>query len=1161
MANRHRRRSLNILNPLKPLTPLIPVTDPSDSGPSTSTTTSAVLKKRNPMPSCSSPLASPTSSPVSNTDLEWVNSRGSGDKPLPKRRPGSLHKGRPSSIFGSLRSLKSLPGEDEGLVRLDSAPSSVRSAHSGPGQGSSADILDVFGGAVLHHGEVQCTGGIFRKKNQYLVLTETHLVKFRNHARAAEVFMTVADSPEKSGFARHSRMSSSGSLPDLYASDSYSAVRLHYIVAVHRLDDGRPYFSIEIAYVDTKANVSSVMVLQLHDPREAELWMSVIRSAAAKARLVDPLPLTKELVEYTARALEQERDYDPERCFIFQVVQRASKSGFRSSTDDLAKLTSNTCILAVAVHKIHLIPLPKSPRNASSTSLLDMIGVSHGIMNLTSLSVQSLDDKFELNFRVPLQRSLIVCLASASVNDIAICIRQAADYLRPLWLEQPFTWNVPQTLDEGVVPIVASEEDCACFDRTLTAYCAGYGLDTSIIQYTVEYEGEDTPIFQLLPPSNGRRQVYSMLELLAIMRALRYNEFFKTISFANIKLDLLHGLYDQHGWEHVPWTTRSGEPLLIPDQENSRLLVQEIQALALKSSKLRRLDFSFCLSKKAPVEGSPNEGSGICEALFPLCAKQLTNVDWIILNGNNLEDVDIDFLYAAGINPSSHFRAIELRGCGLMDRGLETVLQALSHQGTTLESLNLSGNSARIRPKFLEEQIQQFNYIRKVDLSALSRSSGPEPLIPSSILLQWKLEELNLDQIPLNEGSVQALCVYLKSSQSDTLRELHLNQCQLTGSDVAMLLRAMDRGSGNVRSLHFFASENRMEKYHEKFVHAVGRSLTPTHITMQMLEYSHEHYFGELMDGLAKNRSLKYLDVSKASLPVDASDGTSEALRKMFAKNRTLEVLDISGEEAHLEVVNFGIGLNHALTGLKKNRTLKVLVVEHQKLGLQGVSTLASVLEENRGLREIHCENNEVNLQAFTVLVNSLERNTSLLYLAPMDSDRVRCLKKVDREMDSVRGTSASLSARATVKKTLGAAIAGQRSITHLLYDRSKPGAAAPPPPPPKAGAHIYSSDKEAQAVVVSLTQQWEREASRLRSYLQRNYELVQGMGDGVLAGSGELRVNERTGRVEMGAGLDKEVGVSSHEDSSSDGEDLLDLDEKDDIQGALMMMSRRSRI
>lgn len=1165
MADRNRRRSLNILSSLKPLTPLTAVSDASDAGPSVPASPPTVLKKRNQIPSYSSPSASPTGSPISNPEVEWINSkRSSGERVLTKRRPGSLNKTRPASLFGSLRSLKSLPSEDEGLVRLDSTPGSVRSAHSGPGQGLSGEMLDIFGGAVLHHGEVQCTAGIFRKKNQYLVLTETHLVKFKTHGRAAEVFTTITQPTGKAVPARHSRMSSSGSLPELYTPDSYSAVRLNHIIAVHRLDDGRPYFSIEIAYTDGKTKAATAMVLQLHDPREAELWMSEIRSAAEKARLLDPFPLTQDVVEYAARVMEQDRDYDIGNCSIFQVVQRATKSGFRSSTDDLAKLTSNTCILAIGVHKIHLIPFLKSPRNASSTSLAESVGVSHGIMTLTHVSVQSLDDKFELNFRVPLQRSSFLCLASVNVTDIALRIRLAADYLRPEWLEQPFTWNVPQSLDEKVLPVSAGDGDYASLDRTLVAYCAGYGLDTHNIKYSVEYVGEDAPIFQLLPPSDGQRQTYSLLELLAIMRALRYNESFKTISFAYVNLDILSGMRDHHGWEHVPWTTKSGEPLLIADQEKSRLLVQEVQALALKSSRLRRLDFSFCLSKKAS-DSSPDEGSGICEALFPLCSKQLTNVDWVVLNGIHLADADIDFLYAAGIKPSSHFRAIELRSCGLMDRSMDTVLRAISHQGSTLESLNLSGNPSRIVPQSLEEHTQKFNYIRKIDLSCMSRSSGPEPLIPANVLLRWKLEELNLSGIAMNAGSLDALSNYLKSPQSDTLRELQLNKCQLTGSGVASLFRAMHRGPASIRYLHFYASENRIEQHHEKFVHAVSRSVTPRYVTMRMLEYSHEHYFGELMDGLAKNRSLQFLDISKASLPVDASDGTSEALRRMFTKNRTLEILDISGEEAHLEAVHFGIGLNHALTGLKKNRTLRVLLIEHQKLGLQGVSTLASVLEENRGLREIHCENNDVNLQAFTVLVNSMERNTTVLYLPAMDNDRFRSLKKVDQEIDNLRTSSQPTSTRAAMKKTLGAAMMGQRSFTTLLYDRSKlgPYLLSPPKAAGSSSARTSSNDKEAKAVVGSLAQQWEREDSRLRYFLQRNWDLMQGISttgrDGLAsAASGEALSDGQVGK-EVAVGSDP--SGHGYEDSSSDGEDLLDVDDKDDIQGALMMMKKGLRI
>lgn len=256
-----------------------------------------------------------------------------------------------------------------------------------------------------------------------------------------------------------------------------------------------------------------------------------------------------------------------------------------------------------------------------------------------------------------------------------------------------------------------------------------------------------------------------------------------------------------------------------------------------------------------------------------------------------------------------------------MDHSMRTILQAISHQGATMESIDLSGNVARIDPETLQEHIRHFGYIRRINLSNIIRTSAPEPLIGADVLLAWKLVDINLSRTSLNEQSLAALSKYLKSPQSNTLRSFHLDQCQLTGSSLAFLLRAMDRGLNNVRDLHLFVSENRLEQHHDQFVHVLSRSYTPSHMTMQMLEYSKESRFGDLMDGLSKNKTLKYLDISKASLPEDAGDHTSESLRKMFAQNATLEMLDLSGEEAHLETANFGIGLNHAFDRFEDERS------------------------------------------------------------------------------------------------------------------------------------------------------------------------------------------------------------------------------------------------
>ena len=169
-----------------------------------------------------------------------------------------------------------------------------------------------------------------------------------------------------------------------------------------------------------------------------------------------------------------------------------------------------------------------------------------------------------------------------------------------------------------------------------------------------------------------------------------------------------------------------------------------------------------------------------------------------------------------------------------------------------------------------------------------------------------------------------------------------------------------------------------------------------------------------------------------------------------------------------------------------------MLRVEHQKLGLQGASTLASVLEVNDTIQEIHCENNEINLQAFTVLVNSLEHNKTLLYLSSMVMDRAWTQNKVHREIVNIRDTSSpspvtrmSSSTKATVNRTwgrtIGKTIGSQRGFIPRNVDKRHS---------PK---HSYT-ESDVKAAVGSLSQSWDRELARLQSYLQRNYNLAHGL-------------------------------------------------------------------
>lgn len=748
--------------------------------------------------------------------------------------------------------------------------------------------------------------------------------------------------------------------------------------------------------------------------------------------------------------------------------------------------------------------------------------------------------------RIPLRRPVAIYLASSSASEIALWVRHAIEYLRPEWLEQPIKFNVPHSLEDDMPPLPPNLDDHRAFDRTLTAYCAGYEVDTSNIRYAISYNCEDAPMFQLLHPTNSRRPKYSVLELLAVMRALRYNESFVSVSFHDISLDVIHGLCDHHGSEDVPWTSRSGIPMNMAEQEKLCLMVQELQAIALKSKRLRRLDLSNCLERK-PEDNPDNRDPGCCvaEAIFPLCKRQLTNVDWIVLNGILLADSDLDYLIAAAVEKSCHLRALEVSRCGLTDRTMYLILQALEAQENTLEAIDISGNLARLDPSSFQSQIGRFGFIRKINLSRVHRTSGPEPLVAPETLMTWRLEELFLSETPMNEQTVDSVSAYLASTQSDTLRELRFDQCGLTGQDVAVFMHSMTRQPGEGRKLHLYVSENHLEKDHDMLVNAVRRGMTPTHLTMKMVEYTRESHFRELVQALRKNTTLKYLDISKASLPYDAGEETCEALQCMFAENKTLEVLDISGEHAHLEVARFGIGLNYALTGLKKNTALKVLRIEYQKLGLQGASTVASVLEKNTTLQEIYCENNDINLQGFTVLVNGIQQNHTILHMPSMDRDRAESLNTVQREIESIRDsshrTASALAGRPSVRRTLGAAMIGNKASSRT---------------PVNQASSTYS-EQDVLATMASLNERWDRESMRLDGYLIRNYNLAHGIADeNLIELDGEeverpvtaesLRTTLKKARSDRTPTMEKEVQLGDETRGEVDGEDS-DYGEEDD--------------
>jgi hypothetical protein len=934
-------------------------------------------------------------------------------------------------MFGSLKDhIRHANGDD---LKYDGRDEPLSASSTG---GSSAFSNDqpieasAIPRAVLLHGEVQTSAGMFRKKKEYLVLTEWTLLRYKSQTKAAEAFKSISQIAGRAPVAKHGSMASISSYSDLQtlsdsSGDREGKIFLSQIVAVHKLEDGKPYFALEICHMDEESGHASAMSLQFNNSEERDAWLQTLRIAAHEVRMRGPTYLSPSSLEHTAWRIERDQDYDPNNCAIYKVVLRrtTSKSSTRSSAEDFSKLASSMCFLAIGVHKVHIIQLAKPiSRTSSHLSTSTDAHASYGILTMTGMHVSADDDEFQLTFREPLQRSRTLYLASVSAQEIVARLYASENYLRPECCHRLYKFSPPREMEGILVQRAPSDvEEHNCLDRTLSAYCVAYGVNPANVRYSIDYACEDAPRFELLSPADSRRAKYLPLELLAIMRALRYNESFGSISFAGIPLDSLNGAHDPFGTELVCTRTKRGTPIKLSTEALTRasMLVQEIRALAALSRKLRYLDFSGCITaanRRHDHSGTPASspedemvpardiGCGIVEALFPLCKHQTTNVDWICLNGIELSEMDIDYLVGAAVDKSCHFRAIELNRCGLGDRSIGIVLDALRYQENTLESLEIAGNIARLNPASLDGQLGIFGFIRKLNLSQVTITSGNEPLIQADTLLVWRLQELRFSGTTLNDATIDAVSTYLGHPQSASLRQLCVDNTYITGRGVATLLYSLAGSDDDTpRDLHLDISQSLLNKDGDIVASAIAESRTPSQLSMRAIEFRDEGVFRKIISAFAANRTTRYLDMSQAGLPGDASDDTCRALQKMFRENQTIVELDLSGDDSRLAASKFGPGINAALLGLAHNSALQVLRMEKQKLGRLGASALAEVLRSNKTLTELHCDNNKIPLQGLTDMVDSLEdANTTLVYLPHMTDGRTAAIRAAKATMKNM---------------------------------------------------------------------------------------------------------------------------------------------------------------
>jgi hypothetical protein len=305
-----------------------------------------------------------------------------------RRVPGKGISQRPRSMFGSFKTR-----EPSSPTVVSSASSSIESSTSEQNRG----ILPMST-VIVHAGEVVTGGGLLRKKREYMVLTKKELLKYKSESKANDAFGLGCR--YASG-----RVPSIGSTGDMVSEHSL-VTQMNQVVAVYYPGgDNEVGCCVQVDYLDGSSGLPSSTILIASNGMDAQNWVDKLRSVAVQTRLSLPaLVYPDSTVEHIARRLEAENDYSPMHFQIFRVIQRPGKSG-NKSVEDLQRMYSTMCYLAIGIHKVHLVPL-RPVMSKSTASLANSTSSSFGILNLTSLWLAGHDDCFSLIFRYMMLKPL-----------------------------------------------------------------------------------------------------------------------------------------------------------------------------------------------------------------------------------------------------------------------------------------------------------------------------------------------------------------------------------------------------------------------------------------------------------------------------------------------------------------------------------------------------------------------------------------------------------------------------------------------------------------------------------------------------------------------------------------------------------------------------------
>ncbi|KAI0202185.1 RNI-like protein [Astrocystis sublimbata] len=890
----------------------------------------------------------------------------------------------------------------ESLIRNDSKSSTEGSARrdststqpTTPSIISRSASLHGDAGPVIKSGALQPEASLLKSKREYLVLTPAALLKFKSRAAAVSQFPTLSNVEQ--ALTPLSPVESHASLKDL-TDNAQSSVPLERIVSVFKDEGTRPSFGLEIWWKGTGSHnfVSAEFDFPLPDERDD--WLKQIRQAArARVKAVGDEQAPPEIESYFD-PIRHERD-DPVE--IFPVIPRRPYTG---STGELRKnwRESSSFYLVFSKYSLLLAHFSTPPNGQKVNPYF----ARFGLVTLSRVRVNVNDERFDLAFRLPMEAPEKIQLASRHYRTILSKLFLADTYLKPAW--PLWTRREVFHIDDSAQQPLPNGQDFGGFRTTLEAFVEGYRCQP--VEWTVKWKDvHHAPRFCLLKPRGQSH--YSARQLLAVLRALRFNEFFRSISFQDVDFSSLSNKFDNTTrLESTIWLSRTGKHSLTRSEadmvETSSVLFQELVALLIGTESIRHIDLTNVLRKVPSVLPQQNVDSSsplvVCEVVPPLVllwSSSQTRCNSVTLNGNAIGEVDAIELCRVFQSRPNFLRGFEISRCNLDEASLVYLWEGLHEQRFSLEELDTSYNSGRIEASRIAYTLNEATGLRHLNLAYTIRGElgGPlfRPWSRSTSSEAWRLEDLDLSGWKLNFETLCGIMKYLEIGESNDLRRLALNNCALTGE----LVNGIFCRIGTGREIHLHLNGNPLEAGSRDWIDLIHGNEAPTKLHLDMIQFQSEATFNDLLRALSHNKTIKFLSLVGTGPPDRVSLKTSELLSNFFRSNDTLEFLDLSGYSGKLEDGHLGWGLSDALGGLKYNTSLRQLRLRNHEMGAaEDLTELCRIIAANKGLAMFDIQHNNFDHHQLGKLVQALSYNHQLISFLVSPADRDYAVSKEKR--------------------------------------------------------------------------------------------------------------------------------------------------------------------